>query len=249
MKISVICPTTEGRAKYHERLYKQFKNQDINKYIELLVLDDAQESSPFFDTKDDIWNDVHSVTYHHISKKLSIGKKRNMLCSMARGEFIAHFDDDDLYAPNYLSTMLAQFTNNSILLCKLSSWKAHREIDDTYWYWDTSLVTNNPYRIYGNTSSVERVDTSQWNANEYRDSTLWGFGFSYMYRRSAWLTNWFEDLNHGEDFEFFKGIREKCIYENGTFTSIPDDSPDRDYLALHTLHNGSSSCILPQKQI
>lgn len=248
MKISIICPTTEGRAKYHERLFEQFYHQDLKAEIELLVLDDAQEPSPFFSSRHVVPGSYCGI-YHHISKKLSIGKKRNMLCSMAHGELIAHFDDDDLYAPNYLSTMLAQFTNDSILFCKLSSWKSHREIDDTYWHWNTRLITNNPYRIYGNTSSVERVDTSQWNVDEYRDSTLWGFGFSYMYRRSAWLTNWFEDRNHGEDYEFFKGIREKCIYENGTFTSIPDESPDRDYLALHTLHSGSSSCILPQEQI
>lgn len=36
----------------------------------------------------------------------SIGTKRNIGTHLATGEFIASFDDDDLYAPMYLSTMV-----------------------------------------------------------------------------------------------------------------------------------------------
>ncbi len=38
-------------------------------------------------------------------KAWSLGLKRNVAIELAAGEIIAHFDDDDLYAPGYLSWM------------------------------------------------------------------------------------------------------------------------------------------------
>jgi len=37
---------------------------------------------------------------------LTLGHKRNQLIQLASGEIVAHFDDDNLYAPEYLSTMV-----------------------------------------------------------------------------------------------------------------------------------------------
>jgi len=39
--------------------------------------------------------------------RASIGEKRNICCSIAAGDLIAHWDDDDWYAPNRLSTQVA----------------------------------------------------------------------------------------------------------------------------------------------
>lgn len=38
-------------------------------------------------------------------KAWSLGLKRNVAIELAAGEIIAHFDDDDLYAPGYLTWM------------------------------------------------------------------------------------------------------------------------------------------------
>jgi hypothetical protein len=56
---------------------------------------------------------------------LTIGAKRNLACQEARGEFIAHWDDDDWYAPNRLELQvvpllagtadLTGFTNRFVL--------------------------------------------------------------------------------------------------------------------------------------
>ena len=44
---------------------------------------------------------------------MTIGEKRNVAIATASGDFICHFDDDDLYAPSYLATMLAALDDAS----------------------------------------------------------------------------------------------------------------------------------------
>jgi glycosyltransferase involved in cell wall biosynthesis len=41
------------------------------------------------------------VKYIHQAAHMTIGEKRNVAIANATGEFICHFDDDDLYAPMY----------------------------------------------------------------------------------------------------------------------------------------------------
>jgi len=43
--------------------------------------------------------------------RLSIGSKRNLCCSMARGEFILHFDDDDWSAPGRMAHQISTICN------------------------------------------------------------------------------------------------------------------------------------------
>merc|ERR1740121_1682571 len=38
----------------------------------------------------------------------SLGLKRNVAAALAAGRYIAHFDDDDLYSPDYLQYMVRQ---------------------------------------------------------------------------------------------------------------------------------------------
>ncbi len=46
---------------------------------------------------------VPGVRYLQLPQRASIGAKRNLACAEARGELIAHWDDDDWYAPARLS--------------------------------------------------------------------------------------------------------------------------------------------------
>jgi hypothetical protein len=38
------------------------------------------------------------IQYIQAQQGLTVGEKRNLALTMAKGELIAHFDDDDLYA-------------------------------------------------------------------------------------------------------------------------------------------------------
>src|SRR3954471_5913053 len=99
MKVSVVTPTF-GREKYLPGLLACFAAQ-THTDRELLILDDSPAPSTFFGGLAD-----SRVRYVHSKERLTIGEKRNRLVEMATGEVIASFDDDDYYAPGYLTAML-----------------------------------------------------------------------------------------------------------------------------------------------
>tara|TARA_B110000046_G_C12699375_1_gene275904 strand:- start:99 stop:266 length:168 start_codon:yes stop_codon:yes gene_type:complete len=47
------------------------------------------------------------VTYLYQRDHQTIGQKRNLAIQHATGDIICHFDDDDLYAADYISTMVS----------------------------------------------------------------------------------------------------------------------------------------------
>ena len=68
---------------------------------ELVVIDDGT------DPVADLLEGVQDVKYRRLMRRLTIGAKRNLACSEAQGEFIAHWDDDDWYAPSRLELQVA----------------------------------------------------------------------------------------------------------------------------------------------
>ena len=70
------------------------KHQTYSKsHIEWIILDDGKiDRSHFFN--DDF------VNYIRIYKKLNLGRKRQIACDIACGEFIIFFDDDDIHFPH-----------------------------------------------------------------------------------------------------------------------------------------------------
>lgn len=104
--VSVICPTTGSRSCFHPFLWHCFEKQD-HRPRELVVIDTSEgEPSAFLEEKA---RSDKRLLYKHFrvpEKKWCIGLKRNLACYYATGEVIAHFDDDDMYAPVYLAVML-----------------------------------------------------------------------------------------------------------------------------------------------
>ncbi len=92
--ISCIMPTYNRRSFIGLSL-RAFEAQDYPAK-ELIILDDGT------DPIGDMVDQVASVRYVRLPARLSIGEKRNRACAEARGEIIAHWDDDDWYAPHRL---------------------------------------------------------------------------------------------------------------------------------------------------
>ena len=59
------------------------------------------------------------MRYYHATSRLTVGAKRNWLAENASGQILAHFDDDDYYAPNYLTDMISLMGDSDLV--KLSS--------------------------------------------------------------------------------------------------------------------------------
>lgn len=89
-----ICIPTYNRKKFEELVEYNIACQTYTD-ITVLILDDGVQA-PF---NLDIPFPYEVVRLH---KKLDIGQKRNMLCALAKTEFIAFMDDDDAYQPTYI---------------------------------------------------------------------------------------------------------------------------------------------------
>ena len=63
---------------------------------ELIIVDDGT------DPIGDLAERLPGVRYLRLPARTSIGAKRNLACRRAAGEIIAHWDDDDWYAPDRL---------------------------------------------------------------------------------------------------------------------------------------------------
>jgi glycosyltransferase involved in cell wall biosynthesis len=74
---------------------------------ELIVVDDGDDGLK------DVVSCVPGVRYIRVARRASIGAKRNAACEAARGEFIAHWDDDDWYSPNRLQRQLEPLIANT----------------------------------------------------------------------------------------------------------------------------------------
>ena len=68
------------------------------------------------------WERWHCIVYVHFQAHFSIGLKRNMGLHLANGNFVVHFDDDDLYAPQYIEWVVNNMVKRDLRVLTLSSW-------------------------------------------------------------------------------------------------------------------------------
>jgi glycosyltransferase involved in cell wall biosynthesis len=231
MKVSVVCPTF-GRETHGQRLYEIFLAQTYENR-ELIIFDDSPQPSQFFKgIKDD------RVRYHHTTVRTSVGSKRNWLAHAAQGEFLAHFDDDDYYAPRYLERMLAILGDADLI--KLSGFYLYSVTHGTFAYWDLNKSADLHFRL----ESTVPVGLFQTTSMKSEEKELWqlknllGYGFSCVYRKSLWEKVRFPDARHGEDFEFFEAAIQK-----GAAIKMPMDC---EGLAIVIRHPYDNSIVFPQ---
>jgi len=92
--VSCIMPTYNRRAFIWQAL-DLFQRQDYPNR-ELIIVDDGS------DAVGDLVEGVANVHYIRLSIRTSIGAKRNLACQNAKGQLIAHWDDDDWYSSDRL---------------------------------------------------------------------------------------------------------------------------------------------------
>ena len=102
--VSCIMPTYNRRS-FIALSLRCFCYQDYPSR-ELVIVDDGE------DAVIDLVQDLPYVRYIRLPHRASIGAKRNLACQHARGEIIAHWDDDDWYAPDRLRYQVAPILMN-----------------------------------------------------------------------------------------------------------------------------------------
>lgn len=221
-KISVTVPTTSWRYKYLNRIINCFLHQTYsNKELIILDTDSTPEQSEHLQDKLlKSHADNPAIQYYYYNDSLTIGTKRNMLASMSCGEYICHFDDDDYYFPEYITTLYNDLDNHDFI--KLSSYtlykaeKCHQlgPAAGKFKYWSFAKTKLR---------------------NRFKDFPLkYGFGFTYFYRKS-WIENVpMEDMNMREDSTWLQAAMKQGIKHKYTLES---DRP----LVIHTIHKTSTS--------
>ncbi len=105
--VSCIMPTRDRRAFVPHAIENFHRQTWENK--ELIVVDDGR------DPVEDLCQNQPNVRYIRLPEVLSIGAKRNICCEAAKGEIIAHFDDDDWYGPGYLTHQVSTIRQNDVI--------------------------------------------------------------------------------------------------------------------------------------
>lgn len=162
-KVSVICPTTSRRDVFAQRIKEIYFYQDYkNKELVFIEVD-----SSIIYKHGDIWHeDLDTLP-------TSIGAKRNAGCSLSAGDIILHMDDDDIYAPDWITRSVAALIESKADIVGLSSCYFHN-------------IADNSIR------SFERAANAQLYMPE---ATL-------CYWRKVWEQKPFKDTSAGEGIDF-----------------------------------------------
>jgi glycosyltransferase involved in cell wall biosynthesis len=198
--------------------------------VEWLVLDDSPEPSAYMSALDD-----PRIRYLHDPEPRTTGAKRNLLIEQARGAVVAHFDDDDYYAPQYLKVMMAALEAEQAAIAKLFSFFLYATSHQQLGYWDL-LLQGGFHFVW----MSEKLGFAPALPPAALHNAHLGYGFSYVYRREAWEDARFEDVNCNEDNRFIRQVTGRAKVAG---------VHDREGLALHVHHGGNSSRSFPQYQL
>jgi len=102
--VTVITLLTE-RRQFIDLLTACINLQDYDRSsIEWLIVDDSGVEIPDFKEA------AIQPLYVSLSQKQTLGRKRNIACSIANGEFITFFDDDDIHFPGRITAGIEALT-------------------------------------------------------------------------------------------------------------------------------------------
>jgi len=111
--VTCVCPTSSARGRFWPRLLDSFRRQTYaHKW--LIVVSDGEPSPELAEEP--------AVEFLPAADDADLGARRNLACRAARGRWIAHFEDDDVYAPDYLESMLSELTASRAPCGKLGDW-------------------------------------------------------------------------------------------------------------------------------
>ncbi len=188
--ISCIC--VSNRPHLLEDIIEKFDSQDYH-FKELIVLMESDDSQ-FADIKKKIVNRPEIILERATEEEV-LGSLFNRGVQCSNGEYIAKWDDDDLYGPNYLSDSILPFSySDASVVGKFESFMYHEGTDATY------------LRFSG-------------NRTRYGDLVI---GPTIVCRRSLLDEIPFPDLSVGEDTEFLSRVTDAghAIYASDPYNFV-----------------------------
>lgn len=162
--VSCIMPT-KNRACFIPQSIKYFHSQNYPNIELIIVYDSASDLPENFIPEENI----RLFKSDNITD--SIGKKRNMACEMARGEIIIHWDDDDWYSTERISSQVLPILENKCDITGLNNTLFYLPKKNEFWKCSGALskkmLVNN---IHGGTLAYNK---SFWsNDTRYPNTSL-----------------------------------------------------------------------------
>jgi glycosyltransferase involved in cell wall biosynthesis len=107
-----ICTPTFNRRPFIPFLIKCFEHQIYPRdKMEWIIIDDGT------DHIEDLVKHIPQIKYFKYDKKMTLGKKRNLMHNKSSGEIIVYMDDDDYYPPERVSHAVEMLQHNPHALC------------------------------------------------------------------------------------------------------------------------------------
>ena len=135
--VSVIIPVFNGELYLREALESVF-GQDHKPY-EVIVVDDGST-----DKTADVIDDFKDVQYVRQSNQ-GVAVARNTALEMARGEFIAFLDQDDVWAPNKLAVQVQYFLDHPEIQYTVTHQQFFLEPDTNVPVWFRKELLSEPH--------------------------------------------------------------------------------------------------------
>lgn len=151
--VSCILPT-RSRPGFAAEAIRGFLRQDYP-HTELVVVDDGPEPIRALLPVDE------RIRYFHLPGQQTTGAKRNIACENARGEIIAHVDDDDWYPSDRLSRQVRALLHSDAAVCGTSRLYFFDALKEKAWLYTYALD-----RWLAGTSLVYR--RSYWEDHRFR---------------------------------------------------------------------------------
>lgn len=164
---SCIMPTY-NRRRFVPGAVERFLAQDLAD-LELIVVDDGT------DPIGDVLPADPRVRYHRLDRRIVLGAKRNLACSLAAAPIVVHWDDDDWSASWRVGRQLEALELTGADVCGVSTLLFH---------------------------DAERSEAYRYTYPDDRAARAWVAGTSMAYRREFWERNRFPEIRNGEDTRF-----------------------------------------------
>lgn len=102
--VSVVTPTI--RSKYLNQVFENFLSQNYKNKELIIILNKDDMAVEDWESKAKRYGNIR---VYRLKEGTSLGECRNFGAEVAKYDIIAHFDDDDYYAPTYLTNALKLF--------------------------------------------------------------------------------------------------------------------------------------------
>jgi glycosyltransferase involved in cell wall biosynthesis len=172
--VSCIMPTRDRRS-FAAMAIQYFQRQTYNPR-ELIVVDDGEDAIRDLTVSDP------RIRYIRLDTRMSVGNKRNLACERARGEIIAHWDDDDWQSPDRIALEVEALTAGQSDIVGVKRWLL-----------------------------FETLSGRAWSYQDLDEQGLALCGASLCYRRTLWETNRFPNVDLAEAKQFLWNARTSRI--------------------------------------